>query len=479
MRYILLPLIILSILFIGCNGDGDTSAPTISPNTTPTPTTTSADEVVTFPDPKLEKVIREAIDKPQGDIFLSELEQLTKLDDFGGGSIDDPGIDDLTGIQYCTNLTTLSLHRNLNLTDISPLSNLTYLTELSLAGNFGLDISPLANLTNLSMLHLYGNNSLSNISPLANLKGLTNVSLWIPEATDISALSSLTNLTTLFIGGDKISDISPLANLTNLTELYLSLRQLDDITPLSNLINLTVLNLAENQIVDITPLSNLTNLSDVNLTFNLISDISPLVDNLGINNGDTLSLAGNPISETSVDECLPVLQERGVVTYWYPTSSQIETIDGVIGIMSGVARYDHLGPVDEIIGSTLLKGIPLFIVPNDTVDRMKLDMSGSWNQILELMNEIESEPNTYCIVTDVDGSFSVTVSPGSYYVCAMSTSNWSRSSDWRRDWSSNWNSFTSNVIDVEPDKEVGMLMRCSPWGCGGLFQYLKELPKTS
>lgn len=57
--------------------------------------------VVNFPDTNLEAVIREAIGKPEGDIYQSDLEGLTKF------SAEYKGIANLSGLEYCTNLVRL------------------------------------------------------------------------------------------------------------------------------------------------------------------------------------------------------------------------------------------------------------------------------------------------------------------------------------------------------------------------------------
>ena len=57
---------------------------------------------ITFPDSNLEAAIRAAIGKPEGSILPSDLEGLTSLD------ASERGITDLTGLEYCTNLTELS-----------------------------------------------------------------------------------------------------------------------------------------------------------------------------------------------------------------------------------------------------------------------------------------------------------------------------------------------------------------------------------
>jgi Leucine-rich repeat (LRR) protein len=58
-----------------------------------------------------------------------------------------------------------------NISDISPLANLTNLADLSLSVNNIGDISPLAGLTNMHILHLFDNN-INDISPLVENGGL-------------------------------------------------------------------------------------------------------------------------------------------------------------------------------------------------------------------------------------------------------------------------------------------------------------------
>ncbi|GAG04355.1 unnamed protein product, partial [marine sediment metagenome] len=99
------------------------------------PSQVLADEVVTFPDPNLETAIREAIGKPSGDIYQSDLDNLTSLD------ADSRNIIDLTGLEHCTSLTNLRFMSN-QISDISPVSNLTSLTGLFLISNQISDISP-------------------------------------------------------------------------------------------------------------------------------------------------------------------------------------------------------------------------------------------------------------------------------------------------------------------------------------------------
>ncbi|MFC1944554.1 leucine-rich repeat domain-containing protein [Chloroflexota bacterium] len=311
--------------------------------------------VVTFPDANLETVIRDAIKKPTGDIYPAYLLPLVTLDASGQGIID------LTGLEWCVNLTTLYLNDNqindispltgltslmyLNLrdnqiNDISVLQNLTSLTDLRLRNNQISDISSLSGLTSLTTLFLGSNQIGNNISPLQYLSNLTILGLVNNQISDISTLQDLTNLTNLYLinneisdilpiksltnliellaGGNQISDISSLQNLTNLTSLGLNNNQVNDILPIQGLTNLTILYLNNNQINDLSPLQNLTNLIELSLVGNEISDLQPLVDNEGLATGDIVYLEDNPLSSISLVSLIPALEARGVVVSYSP-----------------------------------------------------------------------------------------------------------------------------------------------------------------
>ena len=115
------------------------------------------DEKVIFPDPNLKAVIREAVGKSASEIYQSDLEGIIRL------SAPNRVIADLTGLEYCTNLTQLNLTDN-KISDISPLSDLANISILVLERNQISDLSPLANLTELTHLGLAGN-QISDISP--------------------------------------------------------------------------------------------------------------------------------------------------------------------------------------------------------------------------------------------------------------------------------------------------------------------------
>ena len=225
---------------------------------------------VNIPDEVLEGVIRDALGKGSGDLTCSDLAGLVEL------LSDNDGISNLEGLQYAVNLETLLLS---NRTDDPNGNNVT-------------DLTPLRNLTKLDRLDIEGN----GLSSLAGLQGL--------------------NLTQIDAADNNIEDLSPLSNLTQLNRLLLDNNNISDLAPLSGLSNLETLFLFGNQIGDLSPLATLENLASINLGQNKLTDIQPLVDNSGLAGGDSVVLTENPTldvcpgSEARAD--IETLQGRGV-----------------------------------------------------------------------------------------------------------------------------------------------------------------------
>ena len=122
----------------------------------------TSSEIVIIPDENLEVELEYYLNKPAGDEITSdEMASLTGL------SFGDINITDLSGLEYCTNLTDLHLYRT-QINDISILSLLANLTILNLNENQLSDISPLSSLTNLVKLYL-SENQIIDISPLSSL----------------------------------------------------------------------------------------------------------------------------------------------------------------------------------------------------------------------------------------------------------------------------------------------------------------------
>lgn len=128
--------------------------------------------------------------------------------------------------------------------DISPLAELTHQAELLLQHTENIsDITPLSNLTNLHTLYIQGNN-IQDISVLKNLTKLKRLGIGDNQITDFSPLNNLRNLQFLDLAGLNIKDISFLENVTTgIVDLNLDRNQITNLDILSRFTNLEILSL--------------------------------------------------------------------------------------------------------------------------------------------------------------------------------------------------------------------------------------------
>lgn len=238
-----------------------------------------AKKYVEIEDVKLLKVINKNLDKNRADnqkVTVEEMESLTELSIFlkEDGSADfsenakysilgkptslkgtkdfkfavTRGMKSIKGLEYAKNLKKLKLNEN-EISDISPLKNLTKLEYLEIQRNRIVDVNPLKNLTNLKFLKLY-NNLIEDVTPLSNLTNLTgldlhyNVTVGGDEShkiiskgiTDISALKNLKKLEFLDISANRIEDISILKNFDKIKDLDFSGNRVKNYEGLGNYI---------------------------------------------------------------------------------------------------------------------------------------------------------------------------------------------------------------------------------------------------
>ena len=317
---------------------------------------------VTIPDANLRAAIAAALGKASGaTITQAEMATLGRLE------APDAGISDLTGLEFATNLTFLVLLNN-QITDISPLDGLTNLTELVLYGNQVADISPLDGLTNLTWLSL-AENRITDISPLDGLTNLTSLGLAGNNITGISPLDGLTNLTSLGLAGNNITDISPLDGLTNLTKLYIGSNRITDISALASLTNLTHLYIENNRITDVSALASLTNLTHLYIGNNRITDISALAS---LTNLTELTLNDNLLSVSSINDHIPVLQDRGVTVEFDPTPYDPTPVT----IPDANLRAAIAAALDKASDATITKGEMTTLVRLDASDAGISDLTG-------------------------------------------------------------------------------------------------------
>jgi len=142
--------------------------------------------------------------------------------------------------------------------------NLTHINvrDADLEGNIT-SLEGVQSFIKLESIILGDGQNISDISPLGELTNLERISLRNNSITDISALSGLNNLDTVFLGQNDITDISVLENCTELRQLSLFRNEnLADISPLEQLTNLELIAIGYCNVKDLTPLANNTGLGE-------------------------------------------------------------------------------------------------------------------------------------------------------------------------------------------------------------------------
>ena len=133
------------------------------------------------------------------------------------------------------------------------------LERIEVNNNDTLNLTGLEFATNLKTLTLDGNNHITGLRFIANLINLVELRIWRPEDApptnlDILLLANLTNLEKLVIEGYGISDISIFADFVKLQRLYLENNHIEDFSPLAGLTNLRELRIRNNRAIDFRPL---------------------------------------------------------------------------------------------------------------------------------------------------------------------------------------------------------------------------------
>lgn len=159
------------------------------------------------------------------------------------------GIKSIKGLEYAKNLKRLKLNEN-EISDISPLTDLTNLEYIEIQRNRIVDLKPLSKLTKLTYLKLY-NNLIEDVTPLSTLVNLTGLDLHYNVAvegsesnktiskgiTDISSvIENMPNLTFLDVSANRISSVTGLEKLDKLKHIDFSGNNVSDYTGLTDFI---------------------------------------------------------------------------------------------------------------------------------------------------------------------------------------------------------------------------------------------------
>ena len=292
--------------------------------------------VVLFKDANLDKAIRDALKIPTELLKKEDLAKLEVLEYTGFKLAENERIADLTGLEFCSQLTRLNLEGN-QIDDIGALADLTNLVHLSVIYNQISDLSPLSNLSRLTRLELDAN-EIFDITPLRSLDNLDWLSLSENKKIyDLSHLESLSRLTKLELGNNQISQIRPLVRNTGISgEIKLTSNQLSNtalIVDIPALMERGIIVEYDEAPADIIKMSNSNfeaslrkglNIPTETITASNTSAVTDLnLSNTGVVDLDvealkaltklkSINLTNNPLSANAVLVQIPELESAGI-----------------------------------------------------------------------------------------------------------------------------------------------------------------------
>ncbi len=190
-------------------------------------------------------------------------------------------------------------NNNLDSSDISALSTMSYLTYVSLADNSITDISSLSGLKNLTELRLQ-NNKISDVTALKDMTAMVSLYLGDNQITNVSKLEKLTKITTLYLNNNaELENVDVVSGMTGLKVLNVSGDNIDNLNAVSALVELIELFAENNSISSFAFVQNLTNLNKLLLANN--RGTGDEADNMseylgGLSNLTVLTLSGKKLN---------------------------------------------------------------------------------------------------------------------------------------------------------------------------------------
>lgn len=304
------------------------------------------DTVVIFEDPAVTKAVRKAVDRPKGDIMLSDVINLKNLEIIG------QGVKSLKGVEQLKNLEKLGLYaNNIKGGQLMYVKDLTQLKSLDLAENKLLEIPNGAfdNLVNLEELVLdhTGINTLDK-NMMSKLVSLRDLLIEENGFTNLDFLEDNTSIKNILFRENKIKDISGVRNNKNLEMFWGGDNEVSDISVLKGQKELNYFSMKNNKISDISALKDSTKLTNVYLSKNQITDISALEGKSFIK---SLELDHNKISNIEPLKGLTNLERL------YINDNQIRSFEPLKGLVNLIVLYlknnltDDYSPLDGIINN--------------------------------------------------------------------------------------------------------------------------------
>jgi Leucine-rich repeat (LRR) protein len=210
--------------------------------------------------------------------------------------------DDLSPISAMPDLSELTLNGT-NINSLEPLKKFPKLTHLECRETPINDLSPIANCLDMKYLDILGT-QVSSLEPLKNMKKMRHLNI---AGTRVSNLAGIPTdvLNFLNMNGSKVTDLAPLSTAKGLVTLEISHIPIQSLQPLRDAVYLESINLRQTNVSDLKILSNKPRLMKIICSETPISDLSPI--------GSLKELQVLRFNKTKVASLQPITNSQSLV----------------------------------------------------------------------------------------------------------------------------------------------------------------------
>ena len=338
-------------------------------------------------DSYVEESLRRAAHKPEGQLMLSDVFEITMLrvdhfENIPGDEIGYRGAGDLSALSELINLKYLDVEYTTE-DSLDKLAGLVNLEELDITASDSFrDISALRNMKQLQILHM-PKCGLEDLSDLAELTELKELHIIDNSVSDLSPLKNLTGLEVLEIVDNPCKDISMLAGMDSMRELYLDGCPVEDYSVLSGLHKLKTFSVSETDFSDLSLLSGCRDLEYLDITFCPVADYTILSEFKKL---EYLELYGTDFTDLTILENLDSLLSLNVGYTKVKDISPLIQLKSLRQLMLGFTEVEDFSPLQSM---TDLE--ELFIYHTDFSDAA----------LLKDMHQLSSLDLSYTKVTDI------------------------------------------------------------------------------
>lgn len=221
-----------------------------SPRFSIAPIFTTLDFIVNIPDPNLKAALHDATGVPPSNHIVSgDLKALT-----GGLNLDDKGISNLEGIQFCRNITALSLDRNNISSLLSDMSGLAKLTVISLEDNNLTSVQyAIGTMPKLSSIKMSGNPITSVDGVVMYMMNIKKIDLSNCALTSFPSEVLHPDITYLNLSNNSINSIpAAISGMTSLYYFYIWNNNIDHLPDeICSMASLQHFNVSHNKLYDL------------------------------------------------------------------------------------------------------------------------------------------------------------------------------------------------------------------------------------